>query len=292
MRRIRICLMAIILVMVSPLLGQASDSKDHVQDFWLMTQGITEHSKGSGDQPVVIPVTGVVHDVLTVGNDAHIYGQVEDEVVVMHGDAYIYSGGVVKDKVVVIGGRIYMEEGAKVIKGVYSVGGDHTVAASIALAGGVLLLFWIVQLLLTTAVLLVVPAIPFLGHDPIRSMHWRLQERPWQVFMVGFSGIVLFCLFLALMSVSIIGIPFAMIGLVLLLCSFLYGTTALALEVNRWFGNGEWEGENMVENIFRGTLLLAGCGNFPIVGLFVVSGVVIMALGSTLLLVSRKNKED
>ncbi len=282
----------LLLLVAIPGIGQAEDGKEHLQDVLLITQGLAEHIRTGQVAPLVVPESGRVHDVLAVGNDVHIYGQVEDEVVVIHGNAYIHAGAVVDDKVVAIGGRIYLEDGARVVDGLYSLGADGTVAASLILAGVMVLLFWLIQLLLSALVLLAVPALPCLGRDRIRTMHWRLQQMPGRTLLAGLCGFFVIALLLGMLTISVVGIPFALLGVTLLLCGVIYGLTAVALEINRWFGNGECGEETLTANLFRGALLLTGAANLPIVGLFVAAGMSIAALGALLLLFESGREES
>ncbi|HWR41431.1 MAG TPA: hypothetical protein VN611_18210 [Patescibacteria group bacterium] len=281
----------ILLALVLPGIGQAEEGKTHLQNAWQVTQGLAEHSKTGPKTPLIITPSNRVHDVLAVGNDAHIYGQVEDEVVVIHGDAYIHAGAVVNDKVVAIGGQVYMEDGASAAKGVFSLGTDSVLMTSLFLAGTLMLLLGIAQLLLSIAALLLVPAAQRTGADRLRTMYWRLQETPGRVCIVGVCGLVLSFLLVILLGVSIYGIPLALLGIVILLCSAIYGMTGVALEVNRWFGNGECGEEGLTANLFRGTLLLTGAANLPIIGLFIVLGTAVLGLGSVLLLIGGKREE-
>lgn len=281
----------VLLALALPGVGRAQDGQNHLQDAWQVTQGLAEHIKTGPKNPLVIAQSSKVHDVLAVGNDAHIYGQVEDEVVVIHGDAYIHAGATVNDKVVAIGGQVYIEDGANAVKGVYSLGTDNALLASLSLAATMMGLLWIAQLLLSIAVLLIVPALQWTGANRVRAMHWRLQETPGRVCIVGVCGVTLSTLLVILLSVNVYGIPLAVLGMVALFCGVVYGMAAVALEVNRWFGNGECADEGLTANLFRGTLLLTGTSNLPIIGLFIILGTSIIGLGSVLLLLSGNNEE-
>ncbi|HEU5319230.1 MAG TPA: polymer-forming cytoskeletal protein, partial [Methylomirabilota bacterium] len=159
----------------------------------------------------------VVGDVMAVGGDITVDGHVEGDVVAMGGDVYVHSGGRVDGDVVCMGGELHEDEGA-VIGGqrvTASRHGRHARArrddggdgSGTSLAGPV------VWLLITLGL-----AWAFAGLAPGRTGRAldMLKREPGVSAVTGVlaamltvPSIVALCLLVALLCITIIGIPLA-----------------------------------------------------------------------------------
>ena len=162
----------------------------------------------------------VVGDVLAVGGDITVDGHVEGDVVAMGGDVYMHSSGRVDGDVVCMGGELHEDEGA-VIGGqrVTATRGrekrDRRIPEHLGSDGG--LGGSVVWLLITLGI-----AWGFAGLAPGRTARSMevLKREPGMSFVTGIlaamltvPSIVALCLLVALLCITIIGIPLAIAAL-------------------------------------------------------------------------------
>jgi hypothetical protein len=193
----------------------------------------------------------VIGDVMAVGGDVTVDGHVEGDVVAMGGDVYVHSGGKVDGDVVCMGGELHEDEGA-VIGGqrvTASRHGKRTRMRHIMDEGepqhGGGLTGAVVWLLITLGV-----AWAFAGLAPGRTGRSLevLKREPGTAAVTGLlaamltlPSIVALCLLVALLCITIIGIPlaigalfgyFAFLG-VLWMWGFVIGSAAIGERVTR-----------------------------------------------------------
>lgn len=201
-----------------------------------------------------------IRDVLVIGADAVIEGQVDRDIVVIFGKTQIASTATIDGSLVVVGGTTTVDSGARVrrdlviVGGVFDAppdfasGGDHVVLDTRVLGGRLEGIFaWI-----TGGLLLGRPIVPSLGwvwvvvgivffvyfllnlvfDRPVRASAEVLADRPISAFVVGLLVLLLTGPVCLLLAVSVIGLAAVPLVLCALLMAWVVGKIGLA----RWIG--------------------------------------------------------
>lgn len=261
------------------------------------------HDRVSFGDDVVVGPGERVHDVVTMGGDATIDGEVTGDVVAMGGDVLV-RGSVAGD-VVTMGGDLELGDGSVVLGAVSTSGGDMTVASGARATGprtqsGPTLRVRApsmesapILVLLAAAgdatssllrhALLFLFALLLLGLAPERfgAVQAVIAREPARVGMLGLGGAIGASLLVALLAVSVVGLP-AAIALAVLLALAVYvglaavaGVVGAALPVARIHGHP-------VRELAAGVAILWVASLVPVAGTLALVVVGLVGLGAVL----------
>jgi cytoskeletal protein CcmA (bactofilin family) len=253
-----------------------------------------------------------VHDVVMFGGSVDVYGTVTGDVVVTGGSVRLHdgaridgdvtalggsidvaAGAEVRGDVGVVGGVLRRAEGARIGGDVKQVGGkkkkgsSHVSVSSDSEAahadkGGVSVgkVAGGVGGALTRAALLFVFGAVFLALTPRRTeqLQGEIAARPMRAFALGVVGSLLAALLMLAMVVTVIGLPFALIGALLIVIAVYVGICMVLSTVG-----GAVIGHrtrNPYLHLALGCALLLVVGSIPYVGGAVTAAVVLVGLGA------------
>ncbi|SEN38822.1 polymer-forming cytoskeletal protein [Lihuaxuella thermophila] len=112
----------------------------------------------------------------------------------------------------------------------------------------------------------------------------NMTEIPWRALWTGFLTVILSIPVMFLLSVSIIGIPFALAVLIALVMAGWTGLSALALEIGqRIFKQLKLDGQAEWKSLVLGVLVVAHLVWVPVVGWVLSAGLLLLAIGSTVI---------
>ncbi|MBO7743068.1 hypothetical protein I8J29_02585 [Paenibacillus sp. MWE-103] len=226
-----------------------------------------------------VPAGQTVDDVYVVGGDADIRGHVTGAVVVVNGNLHFASTAKADGAIVVIGGRITQDEGAQTGDDIHNLTLDTGTQNSLLIGGGMIAGVWTLQLASSLLLIVLPVSVYFIGGR--RASEWvkRQSGLSWkrQLYLGGISGVMLLA-FSALCVVTIIGIPFLLLVLLILLAACVVGMTSLSYQIGG-FLQEQWLPNDWVRLIV-GATLIAAIANIPVIGWLAVLFFTLFSLGA------------
>ncbi len=233
-------------------------------------------------ESVVVQAGTRVEEAVGIGGPVEVFGTVSGDVVSLGDDIYVHPGGSIEGDAVSLGGRVEVDEqasvtgnqvafGDRVWGSVANVTDLHAVPFLEGIARRLALI-----LSFAAAGVMVVGMWP----DRVRTVANRMRERPlWHAF----SGSVLtgfLLLAIVLFSVTLIGIPVAVVLAMVLSIAWCMGFVAVCQATGDRFpgiqGRGAWPA------FLLGTTLMAIVWMFPYVGPVVLTLLALPAAGAAL----------
>jgi len=212
-----------------------------------------------------------VDNVVVFGNDATIKGHVRGSVIIIDGDLSIEKTAQIKDVVLVIGGDISQDKGAKVSDEVIDFKFGNGASLGFIIAGILLLTSWGLRLGFSLLFIVVVMITLLIMRNKTDNFERVVKERPLRVILIGaVSGVLLFVIGL-LLSVTIIGIPVALLLFLFWLIFFFIGLSAASQMISRFIVRYEHR-QPWLNGLF-GALVLVGFINIPFLGCLLFIGI-------------------
>jgi hypothetical protein len=245
-----------------------------------------------------------VHDVSVFGGSVDVYGKVTGDLVVTGGAARIHAGAVIKGDATAIGGSMHVEDDARIEGDVGVVGGVLTRGERSIIKGDVSrsdkpekgikvsvdhedppkpflhrARDGIGHALSSFATLFVL-GIVFLALTGRRMEMLRLEvaTRPVRNFALGIVGLLGFVTAFAVLCVTVIGIPVALVGLCLGILAALAGVVSVAQVGGELLLRHRTE--NPYAHLALGCFLLVALGSIPVIGGFLWSVVSFIGIGT------------
>jgi uncharacterized RDD family membrane protein YckC len=256
--------------------------------------------------------TDGAREVLVVGGDAYIDGEVSQDVHVILGNVQLGSTAIIDGMLMVVGGDVTIAEGAivrrdlAVFGGVikapasFRPGGSHIIFGAESLGRGLRALApWVSRGLLwgrlivpgipwvwgvVFTMLIVTLAIALLLHRPVGASAAVLSAKPFTAFMTGLLVLLLAGPLAAVMAATIVGIalvPF-------LLCALIVAWVVGKVGVSRWIGDTVLPSESesrltALRSVAIGFAVIALVYMVPILGLITWAMVGVFGLGAATL---------
>jgi hypothetical protein len=238
----------------------------------ILAKGFFEH------QATVISENQTVNDVVVVGGDATVSGNVENYVIVVNGDAIIKSTAHIKGMVLVIGGTISQAPGAVIEDDIIGISLDDSTKNSLLIGSGLLVSIWIIQFLGSMLLIALAMLLVFLLKQRMLPFVHLARDTSGRALGIGFFSSLLAIAISLLLIITVIGIPLILVILLLIALSMLLGITTLSLLLGEkiqmiiprkqvWFTTG------------IGATVLVSFMNIPIVGIIMMLGVMWLSMG-------------
>lgn len=226
-----------------------------------------------------------VKSVLVIGGNATIAGYVADEVVVINGNVFLASSAKVKDHVIVLGGKIAADDGASVREGYFQYGGDFFALSSILTASLLIAILWLAQFMVTVALLTIPFLTVWLRQRLIEEISSIVKDNLIRTFFLGILAIVAGLVILAIFTLSMIGIPIALVFLLLMLVMMALGLGATCTRIgDKISGYINVKGQNKYFNVLVGSIFSSLLFNIPFIGLLVLCLTLSVGFGGVLLI--------
>ncbi|SDO32413.1 hypothetical protein SAMN04487897_1128 [Paenibacillus sp. yr247] len=247
-----------------------------------MAKGIFEH------QDTVVPANQVVDDVVVVGADTTIWGTVNDSVIIFNGNLNLKASAKVNGFVLVVGGKIQQEQGALISDEIINLSFDKATQNSLLIGGGLVIGSWLLQLTVSI-ILILLPVLTILMlKQHIQPFVVHARQSPGRLLYIGFFSSLILIALNVLLLVTIIGIPVAILILVLTLLTFVIGLAALSMLVGERI-QGTFGRSNWVISL-TGSILLVSLMNIPLVGVILFLGILLFSIGIMTLWMLEKTK--
>jgi hypothetical protein len=227
-------------------------------------------------------------DVAAVNGSVIVSGTVEGDVLVLGGDARLASTARVAGRVFVLGGSLEAEAGASIgqpavaYPSVSSAWLALVEAPALGLGAGApivlvakvaLLVAWLILMLLLFAV----------AGRPLLSTAEGVAQEPIRNFWMGLTGVltlVMTGLFLGAFAGPVIGFPFVVLIVLLLLLAKLWGMVAVFYVVGRWCFNRLRRRSSVLTVATVGLLVLGVIKFLPWLGLWVWTVATLVGVGA------------
>lgn len=239
-----------------------------------------------------IPIDTTVHNIVVVGGNLTIAGNVSDEVVVINGNAILKPTANIHDRIVVIGGDIKAEDGSTVGKGIYRIGQDFihgTTPASGAMiiAGVALLLLWLINIALSVALVAIPVLISLLWKNTTAELGDIVTNSKLKIAGIGILGTTVILSLIVLLCITGIGIPAAFLLFLFAFIAIFFGLAGVCLAFGRSLP-GQWQPKHEAAQTLHGALLLIMLINLPIIGLPSLMLFMAAAMGSIIIKIFTK----
>lgn len=229
----------------------------------------------------------VVSDVSVTGGSADIYGTVDGDLLVTGGSVIVHEGGHITGDTLAVGGRVHVEKGgrvdgdSKVIGGVFTREDNpdesstsepterslwsQTTHGMSNLFGNFAFLFVLGALFLATA------------PERMQRLRTAVAANPLASVAYGMAGLLGSLAAIVVLCVTVIGIPFALLFMLLLVVAV---TGALAASLTTAGGALlQHRTQNLYVHLALGAALFALCGVLPWIGGWLQFGAVLAAFG-------------
>ncbi|MED0674897.1 hypothetical protein ABEV55_16940 [Aneurinibacillus thermoaerophilus] len=215
-------------------------------------------------QSTVIPDKQSVENVIVIGGDATIYGTVREAIVIFNGDLTVKKSAKIEGIILVIGGSIHQEPGAHVTDNVLSLAFDNATKNSLFIASITLLSIWLVRIACSLLLFILSPLTVYLLKHRIDPFVAYVYRSPIQLLTIGFIGSLLVIALSILLSITMIGIPFVIFLLLLVLLFFIVGLAAVSIRMGEWLPKST-ERPATIKAATGAGLVIAGI-NLPLFG--------------------------
>jgi hypothetical protein len=227
----------------------------------------------SHDAVVSLPAGQTVDNFFTIGHDASINGTVHNLVLVVGGDLHIHSKAKINELIIVIDGTVIQDQGTHITENIFAFDWNKSVRDTMLFGGIILLSSWIAKLIF---------AIILIGFSTLASLFVPKSMTKegllgnGKVWLTGFIASLWVVILVIVLFVTIIGIPLALILLIVPVIAFFFSSGALSREIGlRLFPerNGGWL------TTVLGAFILTALIGFPLIGILIYFGLTILSLG-------------
>ncbi|OLN32540.1 hypothetical protein [Desulfosporosinus metallidurans] len=235
-----------------------------------------------GGNPVVVPVGQMIENVLAVGSDARIGGTVNDIVLVINGDTYLEPDSQV-DLVIDLGGSVHNFSQRPAKKGIFELNFSLKFINNFLLAGAVVAGFWFLRFMGSLLGIILLTCLGYLLRNYVRQSSRRSEEllasSAARLFGIGTAVSLVFLALIILLSLTVIGIPLAILMLIANLIAVVFGIVPIMEYIGK-----KWLSVKLLEYPVLTSLLIeaiffVALVNLPLIGVLFLVGSGIMGLG-------------
>ena len=225
---------------------------------------------------VVVPQGAEVKSAVSVGGSVTISGKVQEDVVAIGGDVTLQDGATVGGDVVTVGGLVHKNPVA-VIKG--NIVEVKLPAAMVTKGLGWGLAFMSLLSFIAFLVLAVILAAIFPGQLGLVSYY--VERQPGHALLWGFLAVIATPAAVLLLVLTIFGIPFIPVLLLLLGAAFVFGYVSISQLLGKLTLKAfKVRGKPMAIEVLTGLVILFIVGFLPILGWIIKALAGLMGLGA------------
>lgn len=229
---------------------------------------------------VTVPAGKTVDNFFAIGQNAVINGTVRNMVLVVGGNLTIHSTARIDELIVVIGGSVTEDKGSHATENIFSFAWNKRVLDAF-LFGGVILLSTSLAKLIVALILILFSTLS--GQLIPESFIKQSLFGSWKLWLTGLIAGIWILILIGILSVTIIGIPIAIVLLVLPFISFLILTGQMSRELGQRLIP---ERQPTWLTTVLGAFFLSSVLGFPLIGLLFYFGVMVLSLGHLILWVT------
>jgi len=269
-------------------------------------------------EEVIVKAGKTVNEAVSIGDDIHVYGTVQEKAVAVGGDVFVESGGHVKGNAVAIGGDIFVRNSGNIDENAVTLGGRTRTDFGGAVHGELVTLFpnniffnfgdaglinnifkflilgpvigifgiigviiaLIFSLLKLVLFLAIAALVTHFFPKNVSNMAEFSRKEFWKSLLLGFVVVMAVPFIVIALLITIIGIPIIPPFMVFLFIAYLFGSVGVALWVGCLIPNSEHRSD--MQNVVIGVLVIGLVRLIPAVGLLVKFAVLAVAFGVVL----------
>lgn len=234
----------------------------------------------SSDKTITVPQGKTVDNLFAIGQNATVDGHVRNLVLVVGGNLKIHSTAHVDELILVIGGNVTIDPGSYTTENIFSFAWNKRVSDALLFGGAVLLSSWLFKLIIAIFLILFATLASFWEPPSIRKH--RLFGS-WKLWLTGLITAIWLVVLVGILAFTIVGIPVALILLVIPVIAFFVLTGGISRELGVRLipeRNANWT------TTILGAFLLACILGFPLFGLLFYLCLIVLSLGHLILWLS------
>ncbi len=239
---------------------------------------------------VVIEEEREVEDVVAIGGDIEVYGDVDGEAVAVGGSITIFSNGYIDGNAVSVGGHIHTEEGGIINGDLVEV--QDLVSTFIPLNwddwGG---FYWAFRLFSFIGFIALAMVLILFLPKQITVVSDSVEVKPLRAILFGILGVVLIVPVIISLVLSVIGIILIPLFCLIIILAILFGYLAVGRLVGKrlFMALDNADRPILLEGLV-GLVLLGLIGMIPVVGWFVKLLVYLIGFGGVIDTIVSKKK--
>ncbi|CAA7600543.1 Hypothetical protein DEACI_1196 [Acididesulfobacillus acetoxydans] len=222
-----------------------------------------------GGNPAEVGPGQRVDTVVAVGTDARIAGWVKDIVLVVNGNVVLAPSARV-DLVIDLGGHVTNLASEKVKTGVFEVNPTPGVTQELLFGALLLVGTWLVRLIASLAGILLLTGLGYALDRHFERAAAFLAHAPGRLFAIGVAGALVSWALTVLLSLTIIGIPVAVLVFFLSLLAAFLGILPLIDYLGREFLNARVQTYPPITRRLVLASLFTALINIPLLGFFLL----------------------
>ncbi|WEG11974.1 hypothetical protein PU629_17870 [Pullulanibacillus sp. KACC 23026] len=236
--------------------------------------------KTDSSKVIRVPEGHTVDNFFSIGHNAVIDGTVRNLVLVVGGDLHVHSTAKVKELIIVIDGSVIQDPGTHVTENLVAFAWNKRVMDAFLFGGAILLSSWVVKLILALIIIIVSTIGALLVPD---SFNKEDLFGSWKLWLTGLIAGVWLVILVVLLAITIIGIPFALLLLLLPAFGFFMVSGRMSRELGRRILPAR--SENWLTSLV-GAFFLTALLEFPLVGFLLALGLLILSMGHLILFIA------
>lgn len=244
------------------------------------------------NHPSVVQPGQTVDSLLIIGSDSVVAGKVDESVIVIGGNLLLKSTSNVLGPIIVLGGNVDVEQGAQTKDVVLHLSLNQAVANGFLFGGAIVLGFFFLKVFLLLLAVFVPVLITLIWRNKVESLARTEGASMLRITGIGF-GLALFIMASSmLLSITIVGIPVAILLIAITLLSALFGFTVLAHGVAKGIVPHFTEHRSAWYVTLIGAVITAGAVSLPFIGGFIGLLALFASLGKIAVWIASKRKKS
>jgi hypothetical protein len=179
-----------------------------------------------GGNPISVPAGHSVQTVFSIGTDAQIAGNVTDAILVINGNVFLEHTAQV-DLVIDLGGHIYNSALRSSKTGFFEVNFSEKLINESLLGGAILFGVWVLRVVFSLLGIMLFTGLGYLMRNRFGSSQNLLSLEFYRLFGIGAAAALLFVSLAVLLTLTVYGIPLAVIIVILGIVAVVLGLIPL-----------------------------------------------------------------
>ncbi|AFM42801.1 hypothetical protein Desaci_3926 [Desulfosporosinus acidiphilus SJ4] len=235
-------------------------------------------SQFGGSTPLMVPAGHTVESVFALSTDAHIAGSVKDIVLVINGDVYLEPTAQT-DLVIDLGGQVINPSNVIVKTGIVRLNFNTKFMNELFIGLAMILGLWFARLIISILGIVLLTGLGFLFRNRLKQGENLLTVSPLRLLSIGIAASLIILGLIITLSLTVIGIPFAILVLIIATGATLLGILPVLDYIGKDIFSAQLLEYPALSQWFIFALLLVSVLNLPLVGIIILLGIVFMGLG-------------
>ena len=238
-----------------------------------------------GGDPVIVPEGQMIQNVLAVNSDARVSGSVNDLILVINGNVYLEPTSQV-NLVIVLGGNVHNLSQSPAKNGIFEFSFTLQLINQFLIGAVMVAGFWFIRLMGSLLGITLLTCLGFLLKHYLSHVTKQSEEllktSAFRLFGIGFAISLVFLTLILMLSLTIVGIPLALLILMVNMISVILGLVLIMEYLGKnWLSTRTRDLPVLTRRLIEAILFVAVV-NLPLIGLLFLTGSGIIGLGLVL----------